>query len=310
MRCLVWLVSLVLVATLVSVCAGQQQQPRLGDGGASQQTLDLEEDVWVLRDVEYGVVDGHSLRLDAYLPADNEVHPAVVQIHGGGWRGGDKSSFRREGLKYAREGVAAFSINYRLSGVAPYPAAVEDCVRAIRWIREHAAEYGIDPDRLAARGGSAGGHLSLMMAFLEPGEDDLSADGEPLANLLRCVVAKCGPTDFTADDSMHEERALLAFMGGTLEEMPDEFAEASPVTHVSADDPPVLMVHGTEDRTVPYSQATILKERCKQAGVAVELITIEGGGHGLRGGDRGEIQKALSRMHEFILEHLLGTAAG
>ena len=308
MRRSVPFMSLVLVALLASVCAAQQQQPRLA-GGDGQQTLDLEEDVWVIRDIEYGVVDGHSLRLDAYLPADKEIHPAVVQIHGGGWRGGDKSSFAHQGLKYARDGVAAFSINYRLSGVAPYPAAVEDCVRAIRWIREHAQEYGIDPDRLGAQGGSAGGHLSLMMAFLEPSEDDLDASGQPLENFLRCVVSKCGPTDFTADDTMHWHPAAVAFLGGPREEGPETYAQASPVTHVSPDDPPVLLVHGTEDRTVPYSQVTILKQRLEEAGVPVELITIQGGGHGLKGGDREEIQAAQSRMYDFMLAHLLGTAA-
>lgn len=295
MRWPVAFASLVAVASLVNVCAAQQ-------------ALELEEGVWVLRDIEYGVVDDHSLRLDAYLPADKEVHPAVVQIHGGGWRGGDKSSFRGQALRYARDGVAAFSLNYRLSGVAPYPAAVEDCVRAIRWIREHAAELSVDPDRLGAQGGSAGGHLSLMMAFMEPGEDDLDADGEPLKNWLRCVVSKCGPTDFTADDSMHRQAAAVAFLGGDREQRPETYAEASPVSYVSPEDPPVLMVHGTADRTVPYSQVTILKGRLEEAGVPVELITIEGGGHGLKGGDREEIRKAQSRMHEFMLEHLLGAA--
>jgi len=275
-----------------------------GDGG--QQALELEGDVWVLRDIEYTVADGHSLKLDAYLPADKQIHPAVVWIHGGGWRDGGKNPFRDRGLRYAQDGVAAFSINYRLSGVARYPAAVEDCVRAIRWIRSHAGDYNIDPDRLGVQGSSAGGHLSLMTAFLEPSEDDISASGEPLDNFVVCVVSQWGPTDFTADDSMHQHPAVLQFMGTTMQEAPDRFAEASPVTHVSPDDPPVLLVHGTEDQTVPYSQATILYRRLQQAGVLVELITIEGGGHGLKGGDRQEIEMADTRVHEFMLKHLLG----
>lgn len=296
MGSLIWVAGLSLLG-LASLCHAQGP-------------IELEQDVWVLNDIEYAVIDGHSLTLDAYLPADREVHPAAVLIHGGGWRGGDKGSFRGQALRLARDGVAAFSLNYRLSGVAPYPAAVEDCVRAIRWIREHAAEYSVDPERLGAQGGSAGAHLSLMMALMEPDEDELDAGGQPLKNRLVCVVSKCGPTDFTADDTMHREPAAVAFLGGPREERAEVYEQASPVTHLSPDDPPVLMVHGTEDRTVPYSQATILQQRCEQAGVPVELITIEGGGHGLRGGDRQAIQRSVARMHEFMLEHLLGEAEG
>ena len=293
--------------------AGELQQhlgdaPEAGEEAGAETVIELADNAWVMRDVEYGVVDGYSLRLDAYLPMDDDIHPAVVLIHGGGWRGGDKSSFRRTALGYVAEGVSAFSLNYRLSGVAPYPAAVEDCVAAIRYLRDHAGGYNIDPDRLAAQGGSAGAHLSLMMALLEPEADEVDAAGEPLKNRLVCVASKCGPTDFTADDSMHQERAAVAFLGGPREGREDVYAEASPATHVSPDDPPVLMVHGTEDRTVPYTQAEILRERCEEVGVSFELVTIEGAGHGLKGGDRDEVREAIERTQEFVLEHLLGSA--
>ncbi len=282
--------------------------PAAGGEAVAETMIELADNAWVMRDVEYGVVDGYSLRLDAYLPIDDDIHPAVVLIHGGGWRSGDKNGFRRTALGYVAEGISAFSLNYRLSGVAPYPAAVEDCVAAIRYLRDHAEEYNIDPDRMAAQGGSAGAHLSLMMAFLEPEPDEVNAAGEPLKNRLVCAVSKCGPTDFTAGDGMHAERAAVAFLGGPREGREDVYAEASPVTHVSSDDPPVLLVHGTDDHTVPYSQATILKARCEQVGVPVELIAVEGGGHGLKGGDREEIRQATERIREFVLEHLRGSA--
>jgi acetyl esterase/lipase len=259
-----------------------------------------------MTDLQYGAVEGYPLLLDAYLPADDEVHPAVVYIHGGGWRGGDK----RGALHAVRgdilipAGVAIFAINYRLSGVAPYPAAVDDCLAAVRWIREHADEHNVDPDNMAVWGGSAGGHLALMMGFMEPSGDDLAADGGPLDNFFRCVVAKNPPTDLTADDEMHSERALLAFMDATREEEPERFAEASPVTHLSADDPPVFAMHGTADRTVPYNQALVLQESMAELDVPLTLLTFEGAGHGLRGADRDEIEAAMQQAAGFVLDHL------
>lgn len=265
-----------------------------------------EAGAWVMTDLQYGEVDGYPLLLDAYLPADNGIHPAVVNIHGGGWRGGDKGGALQavRGDLLTPAGVAVFSINYRLSGIAPYPAAVDDCLAAVRWIREHAAQFDVDPDAMAVWGGSAGGHLALMMGFLEPGADDLGAEGEPLTNFFRCVVAKNPPTDFTADDEMHNERALLAFMGASREEAAERYEQASPVTHLSADDPPVFVMHGTADRTVPYNQALVLQEKMAEAGVPMTLLTFEGAGHGLRGADPAKIQAAMQQAAAFVLEHL------
>ena len=108
---------------------------------------------------------------------------------------------------------------------------------------------------------------------------------------------------------MHREPAAVAFLGGPRAGREQVYAEASPVTHVSADDPPVLLTHGTEDRTVPYSQAEVLKARLEQVGVPVELITVRGGGHGFQGGEPDDIREANARTKAFMLEHLLGGAA-
>jgi len=283
-----------------------QKLGQAGSPGGRQRDIQA-EGVRIERDTEYGNAGGVSLLLDAYLPEEGGPHPAVVQIHGGGWRSGDKSGFAREAVSYAQDGIAAFSLNYRLSDVATYPAAVDDCVTAMRFLRTNAERFNINPDRMAVKGGSAGAHLALMMAFLEPGEDEVNAAGEPIRNRVVCVVSQSGPTDFTALDDMKTERALVAFMGGPYEENQEAYRQASPVTHVSADDPPTLVLHGDVDRTVPYSQATILRDRMEEIGVPVELITIEGGGHGgFRGGQREAIMAARRRAAEFIREHLLG----
>jgi len=311
-RCLRFM-SVAVVAALIAVTGclaqppGDQDVPGPPPNVAPEPSVSFEDGAWAMRDVEYGEVDGYPLLLDAWLPADDEVHPAVVHIHGGGWRNGSKAGgFRAvRGEELIADGIAVFSLNYRLSGVAPYPAAVEDCLAAMRWIREHAAEFNVDPDRLAVWGGSAGGHLVLMMGFLEPGPGDLDAQGDRLDNLVRCIVAKNPPTDLAAD-GMHDERALLLFMAATRDDDPERFEAASPITHASADDPPVLMLHGTEDGTVPYAQSVALAARLDELGVANELITFEGAGHGLRGADREEIDAAMARVVEFVKEHLLG----
>ncbi len=257
----------------------------------------LSDHVWVWRNVQYGDAGGVALLLDAYLPADDDLHPALVNIHGGGWRSGSKDGLAPECMDYARAGVAAFSIGYRLSQVAPYPAAVQDCWAAVKWIRAHAAELNVDPTRMAVQGGSAGGHLALMMAFMEPEEEGID-------NYFVCVAAKNPPTDFTADDQMHAEPALVAFMGAPREQAPERYREASPVTYLSPDDPPVFLVHGTQDRTVPYHQALVLQAALQRAGIEHELVTIEGADHGLRGGDPQAIQDAMRRWRQFVLRHL------
>lgn len=290
-------------ATLIVsvICLAQPAGPAAGP------RVSFEDDAWMMRDIEYGRADGLPLHLDFHSPADDATHPAVVWIHGGGWRNGDKAGGLRavQGEKLLADGIAVFSINYRLSGIAPYPAAVDDCLRAVRWIRANAADLGIDPDRMAVWGASAGAHLALMMGFLEPGPEDVGADGEQIDNFFRCVLDKNGPTDLDAE-GMYGEPALMAFMATSPGEDPERFVQASPITHVSADDPPVLLMHGTEDRTVPYSQSVALAQRLAEVGVEHELLTVEGAGHGLRGGDREEIAAVHQRAYEFVRTHLLG----
>jgi acetyl esterase/lipase len=251
-------------------------------------------------DVVYKTVDGIQLKMGVFQPTTPGVHPAVIILHGGAWRAGDKEGLNGWAESYAAKGVAAFNVNYRLSGQAKYPAAVDDCLDAVRYLRSHAKEYNIDPDRIGAEGASAGGHLSLMLALMEPDKDAKDAQGKPLKNY--------GPTDLTDKESEAQsidKASLGLFMGGTYAEMPAKYREASPVTYVSADDPPILLLQGTADQYVPYRQATIMEKRLKQAGVPVQLITVKGGGHGWNSGTTQEQRIGFRRSsEEFMIEHL------
>ncbi|MCI0341053.1 MAG: alpha/beta hydrolase fold domain-containing protein [Planctomycetales bacterium] len=225
--------------------------------------------------VEYARPGGVPLRLDLRLPPGAGPHPVVLCLHGGGWRSGDR---RRVALldELPARGIATASADYRLSDVAPYPAAVEDCRAAVRWLRAHAREHGLDPDRIGAFGPSAGGHLALMLGVLA---DD---PRETVSARVRAVASWFGPADFSRFPS-RGDGAAAAFLGATREERPDLWREASPVTHVSADDPPTLLVHGDRDDTVPIAHSEAMLAALRAAGVECRLLRVRGAGHGFKG---------------------------
>jgi acetyl esterase/lipase len=213
--------------------------------------------------------------LDLALP--NESHPGprplIVIIHGGGWIEGDKSSFASDTygvpgniVDFARLGFAAATINYRLSKEAPYPAALEDCRDAIRWLRQHAAEYQLDASRIGAYGNSAGGHLALLLGLLE----DPADRGKPLeqSSRVQATVSDSGPIDLLAEDRNGVLRTVIRrFMGGA----PDGdrlalFEQASPSHYVSAKGPPLLLIYGEADRQVDVKTADRFVAALSEAG--------------------------------------------
>ena len=253
----------------------------------------------VRRDVEYGRAGDKPLTLDVYGPKDRKAEklPVIVWIHGGGWRAGNKSSGGRLTPFVASGNYVGVAVGYRLSGEAIWPAQIHDCKAAIRWVRANAEQLGIDPDKIGVWGNSAGGHLVSLLgtsggvAELE-GENG-SADA---SSRVTCVVDFCGPTDM----ARMRHSAVDELFGKPLEEREAEAKAASPVTHVTKDDPPTLIVHGTKDGTVPIEQADLFYEKLKQTGVDVHRVTIEGGGHGIGGAE------VMRRVAEFFEKHLRG----
>ena len=234
----------------------------------------------VTTDIEYGQAGGVSLKLDASLPDGPGPFPAVILVHGGGWTGGDKSGGPKKGYMapmhgaLEKAGFAWFSVNYRLAPKSRYPACVEDVETAIRWVKAHAAQYHLDPARIALSGESAGGHLvalvatradaSTRLAAIVPfyGRFDMVGDVAPGGLLSASIAALIGR------DKLDEGAAAV-------------LREASPLLHVKAGLPPFLLMHGDADQSVPYGQSVALQARLKEAGVPCELITIHGGVHGM-----------------------------
>lgn len=268
--------------------------------------------VKAMRDLEYAKPGGKPQLLDLFVPekADGPL-PLIVWIHGGAWLGGSKNGTPAMGQ--LRRGYAVASINYRLSQEAIFPAQIHDCKAAIRWLRAHAKEYNLDPKRIGVWGSSAGGHLVALVGTsgdvkeLEGDEGNLDQSSRAQA-----VCDWFGPTDFcqmaahALPDSKLDHDAAGSpeskLIGGPIQENKDKVAKANPITYVSKDDPPFLIMHGDKDPLVPHHQSELLNDALKKAGVAVTFKTVEGAGHGFGGPD------VMKTVEEFFDKHLKAPA--
>lgn len=237
--------------------------------------------------IVYARPGGAALALDLALPAGEGPHPVVVVVHGGGWAAGERAHVRDEIATLATAGYAGAAIDYRLveGGRNPSPAQVADARCALRYLRRHAAELGLDPDRVGALGYSAGGQIALMLAT---GADVSGIDGGcadvSTSPRVRGAVAYFAPTDLRPETTFSRaaDRVIARFLGTTRRRDPAAAALASPIAHVDASDAPVLLVHGTADRVVPFDQATAMRDALDRAGVPVTLVPVEDGQHGFR----------------------------
>lgn len=236
-------------------------------------------DIQVIKNVEYKNVDSISLQLDLYkLKTLKSPAPAMIFIHGGAWRSGERSDYLPYLIDYAKKGYVTITVSYRLVKTAIFPAAVQDVNCAVQWIQNHAAAYGIDPERLALIGGSAGGHLAMMAGY---------AGDEPMFNKdcqenstrkVKAIINLYGPTDLTTPYSINTYQAK-DFIGSTFEENPEYYKLASPKTFITSDDPPTLIFHGTIDSLVPISQSDSLAKWLSNAGVPSDYHRLKGWPH-------------------------------
>jgi acetyl esterase/lipase len=276
---------------------GKHRTPRQPNGSATIGLAVAIAAVWLswaccgatLRDLEYAVVDGISLKLDLYLPdaSPADLVPLVVWIHGGAWLSGDKN--RTSAPEVLGPDYAVASIDYRLSQQAPFPAQIHDCKAAIRWLRAHAVEYGIDADRIGAWGSSAGGHLAALLGT-SGGVEELEGTVGDCLGVSSRVQAVCdffGPIDLlTLVDPTGEidlgtaQSPVGRLLGGPRAERIELAKLASPTAHVDATDPPFLIVHGDADEIVPWAQSVTFHQILADAGVDASLYVVGLAGHG------------------------------
>ena len=234
----------------------------------------VETEFEVREKIVYSTVADRKLLLDAWVPKADGSHPAVLVVHGGAWRFGDRKQLRGYANSLAERGFACFAIDYRLAPNHQFPAQIEDCREAVKWIRAHAAEYRVNPDKLGAIGYSAGGHLVCLLATT--GEAPSEKNGN-VDTRIQAVVAGGAPTDFrTSPDNGKWARY---WMGGDLTTQPDKFRDASATAFVDKDDPPIFFFNGAADELVPIAWSMSCHEALKANGVRTEMYTIDGAGH-------------------------------
>jgi acetyl esterase/lipase len=257
------------------------------------------------RDVEYSAVGGRQT-MDIVRPrgASSTPRPAVLLVHGGGFRAGTKEGYIPLAVKLAEHGYIAATVTYRLAPRNQFPAAVHDVKAAVRFLRANATKYGIDPGHIGALGGSAGGHLVLMLG-LTAGVEEFEGSGpnRDQSSGVQCVVDEYGPTDFTQSYSKSVDAAevLPKFLGGDLDHSRLAHIRASPLNWITPNAAPTLALHGTLDNYVAYEQSLWLVERLIAAGVPAELETITGAGHGFKGADA---QRADERAFAWFDKYL------
>jgi acetyl esterase/lipase len=267
------------------------------------------EGVRVERDVEYARVGDRVLTLDLYLPEEAEgPRPVVVWIHGGAWWAGSKDNAPAARL-LATKGYAVVSVDYRLTGQATFPAQIADCKAAIRWVRAHAERYGLDPDHIGAWGSSAGGHLVALLGTAgDVAEWDGAAGGHgEVSSRVQAVCDFYGPADLAGmpdRQAAAPDSPVARLLGAPASERRAEARRASPVSYVSEDDPPFLIVHGEEDRTVPIAQSERLHEVLQRAGVETTLVRVAHGGHGFGPASDPSRAEIAGRVLCFFDQHL------
>jgi acetyl esterase/lipase len=259
-------------------------------------------------DVVYAEVDGEPLRYDHFRPLGvSGPTPCVVFVHGGGWTGGDPSQAGGNGMHFARHGIATVSLSYRLAPAHRFPACLDDVRRGLRYVRAHAGEFGVDPDRLVLMGLSAGAHLAVLahlardVAALEP---DLPSDLRDVSEDVLGVIAHYGPYDLARRKTAQGWDPIGDLLGERVAD-PEWIRIASPVAHAAAATAPMLLVHGTADTVVSWRESDRMHQALVGAGRASELLILDGAPHAFQLEWRGEANRRANAAMDVFLDRVL-----
>jgi acetyl esterase/lipase len=261
----------------------------------------ISNDYRVVPDLTYLTASNWEAKLDVYTPRGAGPHPTVLHIHGGGWTGGSREAVLLRAMPFLEMGFAVVNASYRLARVAEAPAAVEDCLCALRWIIRNAKEYGFDVTRIVVTGYSAGGHLALTTGMVpaSAGLDRQCPGTEELK--VAAVVNWYGITDVADLLEGANVRSYAVQWLGSRSDRVDLARRLSPLTYVRRDLPPVLTIHGDADPTVPYTHATKLHAALQKAGATSELVTVPQGRHG--NFPAADQLRAVEAMRAFLAKH-------
>lgn len=257
------------------------------------------------KNVIYGMYSGLALLMDIHYPAQPNGY-GIVFVSGSGWQAPlnygavplKEAQIDLWGPPLLRAGYTVFAINHRAAPRFHYPAAVDDVQRAVRFVRHNARQFGVDPNRLGGVGGSSGAHLLALVAML--GTTGIADDADPVnreAATLQTVVLRAAPTDLRKLN----QGAVVSFMERLPDRTPDDekvYHAASPIVHVSRSSPPVLLLHGDSDDTVPYEQSVAMEAELRRVNVPVKLVRVAGGEHGPNFGTEGKPHQELPRVFE------------
>lgn len=248
----------------------------------------LPADTRIVRDIVYKNIDGRTLKLDIYLPAKSHAaKPLVVWVHGGAWRRGNKADLPVRNSRLAAEllnnGYAVAAVEYRLSGKAKFPAQIQDVNDAVHYLADHAQQYGWHAGNIMLGGRSAGAHLAALAALPENTPNGFASHARPAGLRIKAAAVFFGIYDLIAlgvQKNNPQGGSESALLGAPPATVPDTARAASPLSHVSRNSPPVLIMHGLADRTVPHAQSEMLQTALQQAGVENELHLVKDAGHG------------------------------
>lgn len=221
--------------------------------------------------------------MDLYLPGgDATGRPGILMVHGGGWAYFDNDQYRPVARRFARSGYVTASVNYRLVPAGVFPNAVHDVACALAYFQNHADELGLDPTRVAVMGYSAGGHLATLVSVALDAPELVPDCAEGAPSRPQAIVSGAGPMDMR---ELRDVAAVRDFVGGRREDIPEVYALASPVEHVSADDPPMLFVHGRWDQFVSVDHSRTMRDLLRAQGVEADVLVLAGTGHVLNPND-------------------------